>query len=32
LFDLVLSDLVTAGKLKVVGAVYDIANGSVIPI
>jgi carbonic anhydrase len=32
LFDLVLADLVASGKLKVVGAVYDIASARVIPV
>jgi carbonic anhydrase len=28
----ILSELVTAGKLKVAGAVYDIATGKVMPV
>jgi carbonic anhydrase len=28
----ILSDLVAGGKLKVVGAVYDIATGKVMPV
>jgi len=28
----ILSDLVAGGKLKVVGAVYEIATGKVMPV